>query len=254
MDLTLGFIDDNSQLTITKLSNENVIQETEEIDSNDNPEAKENLKALDIYGLIYENTYPEDEIGNPLFVSPRKTLDVSPKMPYEEIITKVKEHSTHESIKTITKNIQNIFSLTDQLKELYKESRNDFFKETWQILRSSFCPHHLSIFFHNIDEKDTSKLRLQQISGYNNPKFSAPTQQEQDMFKAVKTYITPDPSVLSFDFKKGELTLSGQINGTSFLVLAKIFQFTLLQRTFFNTLINGINHQSGSKKVRRTSS
>ena len=254
MDLTLGFIDDNSQLTVTKLSNKKVTHENSSMNSPELDSKDANYQSLDIFGLVYENDYPESEVGNPLFITPRKTLDISPDMAYEEILSKVKEHSTHESIKSISRSLENIFSLTDQLRAFYKESRNDFFKELWGTLRNTFCPHHLSIFFYNLDKKESSKLILQQVSGQNKPLFSAPTDEERDMFNTIKPFISPSPSVLSYDFDKGELTLSGQINGTSFLVLAKVFQFTLLQRTFFNTLLNGINHQSGSKKVRNTSS
>ena len=64
------------------------------------------------------------------------------------------------------------------------------------------------------------------------------------MFDAIKNSISPTPSIISHDFEKKEITLGAQIQGTSVLILLKTLNdFSILQKSFFKVLINGINYQ-----------
>lgn len=255
MELNLGFVDKNNQLTIATLHN-NKVETTTSIQINVDEETCEesSVQTKDLFGVVYEGDEPAYDFGEPVFISSKENLPLSHDMNYEDIITKIKEHSNHQSLRHITKSIENIFNLSDQLQKLYGQSRNEFFRELWLLIRRSFLTQHLSIFYYNIDNKNDGKLSLQKISGTNKFLFEQTVDDELTMFNAIKPHISPFPTVLSYDFKKGELTLCAQINGTSFLILAKVFQFTLLQRTMFISLINGINHHLGKKVSKRSSS
>ena len=259
MELNIGFVGKNDQLIIATLENDTVTTTSSEIitkdDENDNTAKVSDHTTTDLYGIVYEGEMPDHDFGQPFFISSKETLPLSPNMSFSEMVSKIKEHTNHQSLKEITKTIENITSLSEQFKSIYNSSRNEFFKELWQLIRRCFLTQHLSIFYYNIDKKSKEgKLSLQKISGSNTFTFAQTDKEEVSMFETIKPHITPSPSVLSYDFEKGELTLCAQINGTSFLVLAKIFQFTLLQRTLFISLINGINHQLGTKTSKKASS
>ena len=258
MELNIGFVDNNDQLTIATLGNDVVtttLTKAKITTAEENNDSQGNQDSLsDLFGVIYEGTLPTLNLGNPAFISSKDTLPISSGMSFSEIMAKLKEHSGHVSLKEITKTIENITCLGEQFGNLYNTSRNEFFKDLWSIIRRCFLTQHLSIFYYNIDMNSNGKLILQKVSGQNSFSFALANDEEMTMFSTVKPHISPSPSVLSYDFEKGELTLCAQIHGTSFLVLGKVFQFTLLQRTLFISLINGINHHLGKKISKRASS
>lgn len=258
MELSIGFVDNNDQLTIATLGNNAVTTALQPAKISDSQDSKDELNQQDsfdnLFGIIYEGQLPTLNLGNPAFISSKETLPLSSEMSFTEIMGKLKEHSGHVSLKEISKTLENITSLGDQFKDLYNSSRNEFFKEVWSLIRRCFVSQHLSIFYYNIDKNRDGKLSLQKVSGQNTAIFAQTSDEELTMFDTIKPHISPSPSVLSYDFDKGELTLCAQINGTSFLVLAKVFQFTLLQRTLFISLINGVNHQLGKKTSKKASS
>ena len=142
MELNLGFVDNNNQLTVATLEN-NQIKTTDSISlSDEQKDVDTDNSPSNLFGIVYEGELPTVDLGDPLFISSKNNLPLSPCMSYEEIFTKVKEHTNHQSLREITKTLENIFILSDQFQSLYNQSRNQFFKEIWLIIRRSFLTQH----------------------------------------------------------------------------------------------------------------
>ena len=62
--------------------------------------------------------YPSNNFGEPAFISHKDTLPLSPDMSYSDLISKIKEHSGHQSLREITKTLENITSLGIQFENL----------------------------------------------------------------------------------------------------------------------------------------
>jgi len=250
MELTIALLDKNDQVTLKKITPDKIetsdhlmMEVFPKEDLNEN-RLKENSE---IFGVFYSTEKPEIPEDSGLFILPLSQINLERNMPENEILPAIKEFSSHQSLKSIFKSFGEIFLLSENMAKLYTENRNDFFKSLWKHCLQTLCPFSLEIFYFNLNPKKENTLLLQKISGINKPKYDGCSLEEEKMFDTMKEFITPIPNMISHDLEKHEVTLSGQIQGTNFLIMVKTLNFTLMQKTFFTTLLKGINYQLGTK-------
>ena len=197
-----------------------------------------------LLGVFYDGELPSEAKKLARVLQPLELLSWNSDDSDQELIKKVSSFYEHHSLKNIIQNQENIFKITEDLKKSYKEDRQLFFKNLWALLIESFSPTAMSIYYNDLNIEKENSLSLSKIHGINTAITRPSTGEENLMFDAIKNNISPSPSIISHDFEKKEVTLGTQIQGTSVLILLKTLNdFSILQKSFFKVLINGINYQ-----------
>lgn len=141
--------------------------------------------------------------------------------------------------------IENIFSVTEHLRKLWKEDPDQFFIQLWQTLKMNLGAEHLRIIYNDVQkaekEGERDKLIHSYVHGERSPQTKIGGNVEKQLLESFsKDLGAATIKINSYEKEAGELSLSARIGHSPILIMAKAPQFSELQKTLLKGLFNGL--------------
>lgn len=171
---------------------------------------------------------------------------------------------THQwTLQQSLKSLENIYSFTRHLKDLWLNDRTTFFEEFWYFMKKNLASTELSLFFNDVTMGDhqsfdpayenefnqtkasdhkKEKLKLVQtvLTGQKKCHFREATSEEK---KLMQSYIDKTPQsfeVTEFSPEKGQFVAMAQIDKSPILIMSRTLQFNQLQKSLLTGVFNGL--------------
>lgn len=146
--------------------------------------------------------------------------------------------------------IENLYSVTNHFKELWKKDRITFFEELWYWMKRNLGASDLTIVFNDVihteekdennDKKDRPKLVQSLLSGTKKAHFQQGGPREKEL---MQTYIDKFHDVFEvteFNPAKGQFVATAQVERSPMIFMARLPQLNQLQKTLLTSLFNGL--------------
>lgn len=153
--------------------------------------------------------------------------------------------------------LENIFSTMNHLLNLWPNDRTAFFEELWFLLKNNLGAKDLTLIYNDIEQSDqpsknenpvekATKGKLIQVK-VSGDKIPNPVVGGEFEGKMMERYGSPSEDYLQiqeFNMQKGELVLCATIRKSPVVIMARIYQFTPLQKSLLSALFDGLqmNH------------
>lgn len=148
--------------------------------------------------------------------------------------------------------IEELYLVTDNLKNLWHSDRTTFFEEFWYLAKRNLGTKELTLIYNDIEKSENpnikDKLTQSKITGRNIPNFEKGAEIEEKLMDHYKANFSAYLELLEFDKDKEQLVLTAQICNSPVLFMAKTSNVNHLQITLLKTLIEGISREQNERK------
>jgi hypothetical protein len=143
--------------------------------------------------------------------------------------------------------LENLFETLNHLKALWPNDRTAFFEEVWNLLKVNLGTTSMTLAYNHMRkaQKDSEKNQLIRvvIEGERTPNPTENKELGLALFKNYEGQFSQSFEIKSYDATKGELVALGSVNSSPFIIMAKIFNLTSLQRALLKSLFDGLQNQ-----------
>jgi hypothetical protein len=140
--------------------------------------------------------------------------------------------------------LENLFETLDHLKALWPNDRTAFFEEVWNLLKVNLGTTSMTLAYNHMrkakKEHEKNQLIRVVIEGERSPNPTENKELGLALFKNYEGQFTESFEVKSYDATKGELVALGSINTSPFIIMAKVFTLTTLQKALLKSLFDGL--------------
>jgi hypothetical protein len=217
----------------------------------------EELKNSDLQALIYDEVLIENEELKAVLSEDSRffpirsnkdldiTLDSFESLNFDsadKIFKRIKDNWVLQNNVTL---MEELFPVINHLNKLWPNDRTSFYEELWFIMKSNIGAKELTIVFNDIEmgkkEHEKNKLIQAKITGTNLPQPSAGTEFEAKLMEHYKNDFNHNFDIMEFQIDKGEMVATGTIKKSPFVVMAKVYSLTRLQKALFKMLFDGLS-------------
>ena len=241
MNFSLGLLENTEDLIIRKFE-QGVEAETQKIPFYDSADDIESIHCL------FSNTDFSKSKDSMLIIKKAMDYNISnerfSQLSYLEAKKTLKQVIEQTTLQSNLLTIEEVFSLAEQLKEELHRSRNNFFIELWRIIKTNLGTTDLNILFKDLAPGGSDTLITKKVSGRNIPQVADSSPAEGALFEDLSADFGPALHCCEYDQLKGELVMTSIIDGTSIIVLAKVLNFTLLQKSVLRSLFSGLSRKN----------
>lgn len=254
MIISLGFIRSSSQVLIKELDWQQNSLETKIIDVTDL--ADQNLQGL----FIDDNEHFSSLVGilekekahYPILDARDENLTISsfenmPAQQFRDIFAKIINRWTmHQNFNSI----ENIWTVTNHFRDLWKKDRLSFFEELWYWMKRNIGATDLSIIFNDVvsteekdennEKKERPKLTQSLLTGTKKANFITGGAKEKELMQTYLEKFHEVFEVTEFNQTKGHFVATAQIERSPIIFMARTVQLNQLQRTLLAALFNGL--------------
>jgi len=142
------------------------------------------------------------------------------------------------------KSIENLFVTLDHLKELMPNDRMDFFEELWFIIKRNLGAITLKLIFNSIkpNEKGQTKSQLTQfrIDGSRTPSTHVGDEFEKSLMETYRPQMDSLLNITEYDKSQGQIVICALIKESPVIIMAELFEFTSIQKSFLTALFEGL--------------
>lgn len=254
MIVSLGYLRSGSQVLIKELNwTENSI-DSKIIDVTD-------LTEYNLQGLLIEDNehfsslisllekekshYPiidakDDGLG-------LSTFESLPPQQFKDLYLKISNRWTlHQNFTSV----ENIWSITNHFRELWKKDRISFFEELWYWMKRNLGAVDLTIIFNDVisteekdennEKKERPKLTQSLLTGSKKANFVQGSAKEKELMQSYLDKFYEHFEVTEMNSNKGQFVATAQIERSPIIFMARTAQINQLQRTVFNALFKGL--------------
>lgn len=254
MIISLGFVRSSSQVLIRELDwSQNSIQ-SRLIDVTDLPE--QNLQCL----FIEDNEHFNSLIGilekekayYPIWDAKDENLTFNgfenlPAQQMKDLYLKVLNRWTmHQNFSSL----ENIWTITNHFRELWKKDRISFFEELWYWMKRNLGSTDLTILFNDVikteekdennEKKERPKLVQSFITGLKKGNFHQGGPKEKELMQSYLDKFHEVFEITEFNSQKGHFVATAQIERSPMIFMARTAQLNQFQRTLLAALFNGL--------------
>lgn len=254
MIISLGFIRSSSQVLIKELDWQQNSLETKIIDVTDLPD--QNLQGL----FIDDNEHFSSLVGilekekafYPILDARDENLSLStfesmPVQQFKDSYLKILNRWTmHQNFNSI----EQIWTITNHFRDLWKKDRLSFFEEMWYWLKRNIGAIDLTIIFNDVisseekdennEKKERPKLIQSLLSGSKKANFVSGSAKEKELMQSYLEKFHDVYEVTEFNPIKGQFVATAQIDRSPMIIMARTAQLNQLQRTLLAALFNGL--------------
>jgi hypothetical protein len=254
MIISLGFVRSASQILIRELNWGQNSLETKIIDVTDLTD--HNLQAL----LVDDNEHfsslasilEKEKFFYPVLIASEENLSLSafeslPAQQFKDTYLKILNRWTlHHNLSSV----ENLWKVTNHLRELWKKDRLSFFEELWYWMKRNLGAADLSIIFHDVTtsfEKDDNNEKRERprltetlLSGTKRANFTPGSAKEKELMQNYLDKFHDVFEVTEFNPQKGQFVATAQIERSPIIFMARSAQLNQLQRTLLASLFNGL--------------
>lgn len=254
MIISVGFVRSSSQLLIRDFNWIQNSSETRIIDVTDLPD--QNLQAL----LIDDNDHfsslvsllEKEKSFYPIIDAKDEGLSFSafeglPQQAFKDHYLKISNRWTmHQNFNSI----ENMYTLTNHFRDLWKRDRISFFEEMWYWLKRNLGAVDLSIVFNDVtqsqekdennEKKERPKLVQSILSGTKKGNFHLGTAKEKELMQSYLDKFHDVFEITEFNQQKGQFVATAQIDRSPMIIMARVPQLNQVQRTLLAGVFNGL--------------
>lgn len=254
MIISLGFIRSNSQVLIKELDWHQNALETKIIDVTDLPD--QNLQGL----FIDDNEHFSSLVGilekeksfYPILDARDENLGLStfesmPVQQFKDTYLKILNRWTlHQNFNSI----EQIWTITNHFRDLWKKDRLSFFEEMWYWLKRNLGAVDLTIIFNDVisteekdennEKKERPKLIQSLLTGAKKANFVSGSAKEKELMQSYLEKFHEVYEVTEFNPAKGQFVATAQIERSPMIIMARTAQLNQLQRTLLAAVFNGL--------------
>jgi hypothetical protein len=139
--------------------------------------------------------------------------------------------------------VDQIFSLTDYLKDLWLSDKQNFYKELWYILKSNMGSYDLKIIYQDLIDSTSGKEKLGflSIEGNKDPEFIPFFEPIHQIGEEYKAQLTEEFKILEYDNETLKFAGGLLIGTTPVLMMGHLNQINKLQTAVISSVFDGIN-------------
>jgi hypothetical protein len=242
MNLSIAIELENNQFLLRSFENHEVSTSSIIDENNEETNFIEIFKNVDL--VFTEN--PRNELL-PLtitYASPTAlhiSKDLIENMVYDDAINLLSKINEENSIRNNISLITNITSEGNRIAKIFHENREVFILNLWRILYKNLSTYDLQILFQTVDSKDSKNLLFKKLSSFELEDLVQCREEEELLFKDLSSEFGKTLNVSNYSKKNGELEIAITLKTTNIIVMAKVHQFTLLQKSSIQGLLNSID-------------
>ncbi|MGE3609832.1 MAG: hypothetical protein AB7I27_09635 [Bacteriovoracaceae bacterium] len=254
MIISLGFVRSASQILVRELDwSQNSIQ-SRLIDVTDLPD--QNLQALFIEESEHFNSLvgllEKEKAFYPIWDAKDENLtfnafETLPAQQFKDLYSKVLNRWVmHQNFNSL----ENIYSITNHFRDLWKKDRISFFEELWYWMKRNLGSVDLTILFNDVikteekdennEKKERPKLVQSLISGMKKGNFQQGSQKEKELMQNYLDKFHDVFEITEFNPQKGHFVATAQVERSPMIFMARSTQLNQLQRTLLAALFNGL--------------
>jgi hypothetical protein len=254
MIISLGYIRSANQVLIRDLDWVQNSFESRLIDVTDLPD--QNLQGL----LIDDNEHfsslvsilEKEKAHYPILDAKDENLTISafealPAQQYRDLYLKVLNRWTlHQNFNSL----ENIWSITNHFRDLWKKDRLSFFEEMWYWMKRNLGTVDFTILFNDVvqseekdennEKKDRPKLVQSLLTGTKKADFHQGGPKEKELMQIYLDKFHDVFEVTEYHPTKGHFVATAQVERSPMIFMARTAQLNQLQRTLLAALFNGL--------------
>jgi hypothetical protein len=254
MIVSLGFVRSSSQVLIKELNWIQNSLESKIIDVTDLPD--QNLQGL----FVQDNEHfsslvsilEKEKAFYPILDARDEALSYSqfedmPSQQFKDIYFKILNRWTmYQNFNSV----ENLYKITNHLRELWKKDRLSFFEELWYWMKRNLGSTDLTILFNDVisteekdennEKKERPKLTQSILSGTKKGNFHQGGAKEKELMQNYLDKFHDVFEVTEFHPAKGQFVATAQIDRSPIIFMARTAQLNQLQRTLLAGLFNGM--------------
>ena len=157
------------------------------------------------------------------------------------LLTKVSEETTiRHNLETITQNTQE----GSKLSEVFKNNRDVYAFQIWKFLSKNLSCYNLKVIYQSIDssDKEAKKLISKVVHSKDFEQINNASEEETMLFSDLAPLFGKSLHVESYDKDNHELTMTSTIGTTNIIIMAKVWNFSILQKSIIEGMMNSIQH------------
>lgn len=252
MEINIGRIQSETAIAIKTLDTENKSVETstcdfEKIkDQNLNVLFFENVESFENQASLLkseESLYPIVELGSLQIES----ADFD-GLDYQSLFEAYEKINTRWILSNNMQTVETLCTDVVKLKEQLFRDRNQFFESFWKVLKSNLATTDLNIIFHDLKEPTAAAkekgekptLAYGCVKGQKTPAFSEGSDLEKSLMNDYKDEFKNPFSITEFDTERNQLVMTGHIDQSPILMMAKVSGLNQLQRSVLSGLMDGL--------------
>lgn len=254
MIISIGFVRSASQVLIKELDWSQNSMDSRLIDVTDLPDF--NLQAL----FIDDNEHFSSMVGllekekafYPILDAKDENLSFGtfenlPAQAFKDLYLKVSNRWTmHQNFSSL----ENVWGLTNHLRDLWKKDRLSFFEEFWYWMKRNIGAVDMTIIFNDViksEEKDENnekrerpKLVQSLLSGTKKANFHTGGNKEKELMQSYLDKFHDIFEITEFHSTKGQFVATAQIERSPMIFMARTAQLNQLQRSLLAAVFNGL--------------
>lgn len=252
MEINIGLIQSESDILIKTLDTENKSVSTDTIDFHKVSEQNlnilffENVESFENQAELLkteESRYPIVELGS--LQIEKSAFD---GLDYHQLFEAFDKINTRWILSNNIQTIETLCKDVKDLKELLHRDRNNFFQSFWQKLKANLASTELTVIFHDLKEPTAAAkekgekptLAYASVKGNKTPQFIEGTDLEKNLMQDYKDEFKNPFSITEFDTERNQLVMTGHIDQSPILMMAKVSGLNQLQRSVLSGLMNGL--------------
>ncbi len=148
--------------------------------------------------------------------------------------------------------LENVWSLTNHFRDLWKKDRLSFFEEMWYWLKRNIGSVDMTIIFNDVvksEEKDENnekrerpKLVQSILSGSKKGHFQQGGAKEKELMQNYLDKFHDSFEITEFHPTKGQFVATAQIERSPIIFMARTAQLNQLQRSILAAVFNGLQN------------
>lgn len=254
MIISIGFVRSASQVLIKELDWQQNSLDSRLIDVTDLPDF--NLQAL----FVDDNEHFSSMVGllekekahYPILDARDENLsygsfETLPAQAFKDLYLKlVSRWTMHQNFTSL----ENIWSLTNHLRDLWKKDRLSFFEEFWYWMKRNLGAVDMTIIFNDVikseekdennEKKERPKLVQSLLSGTKKANFQVGGTKEKELMQSYVDKFHDVFEITEFHPTKGQFVATAQIERSPMIFMARTAQLNQLQRSLLAGVFHGL--------------
>ena len=156
----------------------------------------------------------------------------------KNLLAKIKDENAIKNNLALTINLT---SEGDRLSKVFNENRDIFIPNLWKAYKNLSCLN-LSFIFQTIDSNDAKSLICKKLPSSKLDSLKNASAEEAMLFNDLNAEFGSTLNISSYCEGTGRLVLTSTLKTTKIIVMAYVYNFSLLQRSSLKGLMNSINY------------
>ena len=168
------------------------------------------------------------------------TTEVAKNMVFDDAKNLATKISEENAIKTNLELINKLTLEANRLSSIFLQNREIFVLNLWKVIYKNLAAYDLRIMFQTIDPKDEKKLTNRTLTGEDLSWIKDSSKEELALFTDLQGDFGLVFNLVNYAPDNNELTITCTIKSTKLIIMAKVHNLSVLQKSVLNGMMNSI--------------